>query len=75
MFSSVAVSLHRVADGWTHAQAAFRLARRAEDHSLQLVALHQLATVARLRLSFSLARAYLREALLRNASDCDVGAG
>ena len=71
--SIVALSLHRVADAWSHGQAAFRLARRIEDHQRRISAVHQLAVVARMRLAFSLARAYLREALLAGTAECTVG--
>ncbi len=62
--------LYRMPDAWAHAQALFRRARQTEEWVHQDLGVADLGSIAWQRGSYDLARAYLREGLLRSPGDC-----
>lgn len=67
--SGIYLALTRLDEAWTHASRGFVAARAAAEWEWELDFLETLAMVARFRNDFSLARAFLAEALERTRGD------
>ena len=72
--ADVLIDLHRVPEAFAAALSAVQTARKAGERYQQVWALQQLTNAARLRWAFALARACLREQVLRRVGDCHIEA-